>query len=315
MQINATAVHSSISCSQSTPAASPWTPSPEYICNRVHSTANYKLRLEASRNEPRLGKLLGHIFVYDAIREYKQSQAQQSLYTSSPAARRREQQLRRRQMSEASRLSQNLTAVTEEDSDSTPASPDNAADIKEYLSQATVPPTIPQSHSYDIASFQQAIAYQLATLSQVRLEAASRQLYHMTQDDDDADEVAVEEYESDHDDSDDSSDYDSYDGDDDWRADDLVFDRDEDRDDDDHHDSDTDPESVNSEPPSPITEEPMLAGEGEGKAPQLHMQTQLTGGCYFLPLRPLPPSRRTGSASPATGGEGRSLFAALSELS
>ena len=279
------------------------TPSPEYIASRVHSIANYKLRLEASQNEPRLRKLLGHIFVYDAIREHQQSQA--SVYTSPPAQRRREQQPRRRQMSETSRLAH---TTTHDDATNTSNS-DNAADIKAYLATLPTPPTVPQSQVHDFAVFQRAIAAQLATLSQVRLEAASRQLYYMTQDDDDADEQAVDEYaESD----DDDSDYDSYDGDDgDWRHDsDFAFDwqptnSSENDEHDGDGDSDTDPDSVNSAPPSPLSEESPVSsssfhdakGAGiESKHKPHQGLTQTTGTCYFLPLRPVPRRRQSDAA-------------------
>lgn len=277
-------------------------PCPEYIASRVHSIANYKLRLEASQNEPRLRKLLGHIFVYDAIREHQQAQA--TIYTSPPAQRRREQQLRRRQMSESSRLSPTIPAPTSSD-----ATTDNAADIKAYLSTLPTQPTAPQPEVHDFTTFQRAIAAQLATLSQVRIEAASRQLYHMTQDNDDADELAVEEYAESDDDDDDDSDYDSYDGDDgDWRHDsDFAFDwrptnasddgpceRDGDG------DSDTDPDSVNSAPPSPVSEEPPSPSAASDAAASKHHQglTQGTGACYFLPLRPVPRRRGSNAAAP-----------------
>lgn len=274
-------------------------PSPEYVASRVHSIANYKLRLEASQNEPRLRKLLGHIFVYDAIREHQQTQT--TVYTSPPAQRRREQQLRRRQMSESTRLAPTMPTTTEAPNTTN----DNANEIKAYLATLPTPPTVPQSQAHDFSVFQRAIAAQLATLSQVRLEAASRQLYHMTQDDDEADEQAVEEYaESD---EDDASDYDSYDGDDgDWRHDgDFAFDWQpanpavaDDRD----GDSDTDPDSVNSAPPSPVTEEPPSPSSSSAchdvKANYQHQGlTQTTGACYFLPLRPVP-RRREDDAAP-----------------
>jgi hypothetical protein len=262
----------------------PRIPSPEYIAGRVQSISNYKLRLEASQHEPRLRKLLGHIFVYDAIREHKQ--AQQPVYTSPPAQRRREQQLRRqRQMCESSPTTTTTLSSSEceriaPQQSATPC--DNAADIQAYL--ATLPSSTPSSQPYDFSSFQQAIAYQLATLSQVRIEAASRQLYHMTQDDDDADEDAVEEYASSEDDGDADSDYDSYDGDssdggNDWRD-----------------DSDTDPDSVNSAPPSPTGEfgdVDMLTSVTKSSCEEaddarVKALTQVSGGCYFLPLRPIP---------------------------
>jgi hypothetical protein len=288
---------------QSTQA--PRIPSPEYIASRVQSIANYKLRLEASQNEPRLRKLLGHIFVYDAIREHKQSQP--PTYTSPPAQRRREQQLRRRrQMSESANASSALSSSRIED-DYAPQVSDNASDIQAYL--ATIPDTIPSSQAYDFSTFQEAIASQLATLSQVRLEAASRQLYHMTQDDDDADDFAVEEYAS-SDDDDADSDYDSYDGDssDDWRNENeggWAFDHPSNNvshdEDDIGGDSDTDPESVNSAPPSPTGDFGDIHGPTDmakdSKATSENTAcysglTQVTGGCYFLPLRPVPQERR-----------------------
>lgn len=289
---------------------SPRTPSPDYIASRVHSIASYKLRLEASQNEPRLRKLLGHIFVYDAIREHKQSQ--QPIYTSPFAQRRREQQLRRRRHNSEAALPSAFSFPSPPPSSADPSPPvDNASDIQAYLSR--IPSTIPANQAHDFAAFQRAIAHQLATLSQVRIEAASRQLYHMTQDNDSADEVAVEEYapsEGDSD-SDDSSDYDSYDGDD-WRdRDGWVFDHlsssspsTSPGSDDADHDSDTDPDSVNSAPPSPtgdfgadcqlvdqvddakpkgtVSDTPTSSRDGDGGL------TQATGACYFLPLRPVP---------------------------
>lgn len=205
-------------------------------------------------------------------------------------------------MSESTRLAP-TTPVTTEAPNTT--SSDNASDIKAYLATLPTPPAVPQSQVHDFAVFQRAIAAQLATLSQVRLEAASRQLYYMTQDDDDADEQAVEEYADS--DEDDASDYDSYDGDDSgWRHDsDFAFDwqptsaADTDERD---GDSDTDPDSVNSAPPSPVTEEPPSPSSStachEVKAKHQHQGlTQTTGACYFLSLRPVP-QRRQGDAAP-----------------
>ncbi|KPI42113.1 uncharacterized protein AB675_5606 [Cyphellophora attinorum] len=218
------------------------TPSPEYIATRLHSIANYKLRLESSQNDPVLRKLLGHIFVYDAIRDHHQNH---SVYTSPTQSRRRQQQLQRRQQSERSHLPL-LSSVEEEipastESSDSSSSSSNAEDISNYLS--TLPSAdIPPSSVQAFVNFQQAIASQLATLSQLRLQNASRQLYHMTTGNDEGDEMAVEEYDSDED-IDDDSDYDSYDGDDaDWRFEDDNTET---------GDSDTDPESVPSEPTSP----------------------------------------------------------------
>ena len=273
----------------------PRVPSPEYVAGRIHSIANFKLRLEASQNEPRLRRLLGHISVYDAIREYKQTQ--QPIFTSPPAQRRREQQLRRRQqMCETASTLSSLQTSQPEDDVVTETPLDNASEIQAYLS--TIPDSTPSQQTYDFTTFQSAIAYQLATLSQVRIEAASRQLYHMTQDDDDADELAVEEYAS----SDNGdSDYDSYDGDssegeNDWRDEKSggwAFDHPANHATDEHDDiggdSDTDPDSVNSAPPSPIGEfpcsdEPSSFAKSESSA--------VSGPCYFIPLRPMPQSQR-----------------------
>lgn len=238
------------------------TPSPEYIATRLHSIANYKLRLESSQNEPVLRKLLGHIFVYDAIRDHRQNH---SVYTSPTQSRRRQQQLQRRQQSENAHRS--LLSTVEEDSDTTDSSESsNAKDISNYLS--TLPSAdLSPSSIQDLATFQQAIASQLATLSQLRLQNASRQLYHMTQGDKDGDELAVEEYDSDE--EDDSSDYDSYDGDDgNWRFEDDANE---------NGDSDTDPESVPSEPTSPMSEDFSMSDCPPS-------DKDLEAGSYFLPI-------------------------------
>lgn len=274
----------------------------------MHSIANYKLRMEASQNEPHLRQLLGHIFVYDAIREHKQRQA--PTYTFPQAHRRREQQLRRRrQMGESFTASSVLSSTVKEDDSPSKSPSDNAAEIQAYLS--TIPSSVPSSEAHDFSTFQEAIAYQLATLSQVRIEAASRQLYNMTLDDDDADEVAVEEYAGSEDDNA-NSDYDSYDGDSDdsgseWRNDNdsgWVFDHPANNvsqnEDDIGGDSDTDPESINSAPPSPTGD----FGDCDGPVsvakdtitqediPDYNGLSQVTGCSYFLPLRPVPQGRR-----------------------
>jgi hypothetical protein len=178
---------------------------------------------------------------------------------------------------------------------------DNASDIQAYL--ATLPDSIPSSQTYDFTAFQQAIAYQLATLSQVRIEAASRQLWHMTQDDDDADELAVEEYvSSENDDAD--SDYDSYDGDtsdsgNDWRDDNdggWVFDHPAnhaEHSDDIGGDSDTDPDSINSAPPSPTGDFGCIDGlYSLAKADTASAEEP----SYFLPLRPVPQAAQVAAA-------------------
>ena len=242
----------------------PRTPSPDEVATRLHCIANYKLRLESNQNEPNLRKVLGHINIYDAIREHQQKRQIQS---SPPVARRREQQLRRRQQSESNRLASLSPIDEDEDSQS-----ENAAEIKEYLSHVC-PPS--EEQVQDFASFQRAIAAQLAALSKLRIEAASRQLYHMTQDEDD-DELAVEEYDetlSDADDSDDSSDYDSYDGDGDWR----VFE------DDPSAEDGAESDSSISEPPSPTTEAP----PSQPGATLEGCEKKATSVSYFIPLRPV----------------------------
>ena len=245
---------SSISSSTCTQPAR--TPSPEYIATRLHSISNYKLRLESSQNEPKLRKLLGHIFIYDAVREHHQ--AQQSLYTHTTptASRRREQQLQRRQQSEASRQQPPpLSPVHEDESPEDESSSTNEEDIKSYLS------TLPDSSQQGLLDFQTAIAAQLATLSQLRLENASRQLYQMTQGEAEDDDLAVEEYDSE---DIEDSDYDSYDGDEnDWRFED--------------EDGQTENGDSDSEPPSPTTEEPLCV---KGSMKDVHE------GSYFLPLGP-----------------------------
>jgi hypothetical protein len=263
---------SNTQCTTSTLPVSPQPriPTAEYVATRLHGIASYKLRLEASENEPRLRKLLGHISIYDAVREHHRSQ---SVYTSPSMARRRQQQLQRRQQSELGKLAPTLNSITEDIEATTETESSNAADIQDYLDSISGPHTQVQ----DFASFQRAIEAQIASLSQLRVEAASRQLFHMTNESDDADEQAVEEYDDDYDDE--SSDYDSYDGDDDWRNQEFVFD---DQDSQTHdYESDTDPDSVNSEPPSPTTEEPtMLDCKGDISPTKISSPES----CYFLPL-------------------------------
>lgn len=93
----------------------------------------------------------------------------------------------------------------------------------------------------------------------------------MTRDEDTDYEQAVEEYDSNDDDNGDDSDYDSYDGENDWRF------EDEDDKTEDGEGSDTDPESVGSEPTSPLTEEPLGCEQ---------LCKSAAHGSYF-PVRPM----------------------------
>lgn len=266
-----------VSVSKTSPPSSPThrVRSQQYVATRLQCIANYKLRLTASLNEPPLRKLLGHIYVYDAVREHQQANTPPQIYTStSPhASRRREQQLRRRQQSETTAATNSLNIISEEVMQ--PSQSDS-------LTSTLPSPNIPPSQAAAFAAFQSAIASQLETLSQLRVQAASRQLYRMTLSDinssssrsqDEDDEIAVEEYNSDDDtDCGADSDYDSFDSDDEeganWRFDDEGEPGDELVEDMGMGDSDTDADS-GSEPPSPTMEEPMSkkacsAGAGDG---------------------------------------------------
>jgi len=156
-------------------------PTVNFTVTRLQCIANYKLRLEASRQEHRLCRLLGHISIYDKVRDWRQSQSHQSpqLQTQTHTSR-----------------ASNLPQIEEK--------PEN--ELLQYLHLHTAPP---------FADFQAAIEDQLSALAKIR--AASQKLREMAVESSTGewaieDEVEAEEYSSD---SDTESDYDSHDDHDD----------------------------------------------------------------------------------------------------
>lgn len=51
-----------------------------YTANRLQCISNAKIRIEAARDEPRLRNLLGHIAIYDGVREWNHSHKTTSRY-------------------------------------------------------------------------------------------------------------------------------------------------------------------------------------------------------------------------------------------
>ncbi|RMD43256.1 hypothetical protein DV735_g1837, partial [Chaetothyriales sp. CBS 134920] len=47
----------------------------KFTANKLQFLSNYKLRVESAKNEPGLRHLLGHISIYDAVREWRQAEA------------------------------------------------------------------------------------------------------------------------------------------------------------------------------------------------------------------------------------------------
>jgi hypothetical protein len=198
-------------------------PALKHTATRLQCLANYKLRIESSRNEPRLGRLLGHISIYDNIREYRREELTK---TSCPYP-----------ISDAPLISPPLppTKQTQQRYSNT-----------EKVSAATTALEGYVSYVPSFQDFQAAIELQLATLAHIQQSSKSA-----TQPQSDScptiqeESECVEEY---CDSESDVSDYDSYDGDDGWRdheSDDALSDE----------DSMTDPESVRSSCSSPVEEE------------------------------------------------------------
>jgi hypothetical protein len=175
------------------------------------SISNYKLRIESSRNEPQLRKLLGHISIYDSVREYRNEQLSQTTCPSvhPPCLDRRRQQQQR---------------------PTKPKPAPSTNELQEYLQlqQVRVP---------SFQDFQAAIELQLATLSEI--QAASKKVHALSLDCPtidavaDSDSTEVEEYCESDSDSDTISEYDSCDDDEDGESEDSM----------------TDPESVRKEDP------------------------------------------------------------------
>ena len=214
-------------------------PSIKYTATKLQCISNYKLRIESSKNESRLGRLLGHISIYDAVREWRQSQAKASISNIMEATKK---------FPSPAPVSQSpLRPVQEE-----PESQQSENELQTYLRQSQV---------QSFQDFQAAIELQIATMEQVK--AAHRQLQQMAADaNEDGDEV--EEYESD---SEINSDYDSYDGEEaDWRSEEGS----------DSEDSMTDPESARSECASPMDDADC---ENEGDYFNLQPLTPMMSAC------------------------------------
>lgn len=198
-------------------------PCTRYVATRIQCVSNNKLRLEGARQEPRLSNLLGHISIYENVREWRRAQALQ--------------ELNRLKMRPVTKQLHKLEAV---------------AEVQEcqHVSWEEIPHQQRprrQRVTKSFEDFQTAIKVQMATME--RIKAAAEDLRRMTSDDDaieaDVEEshAGVEEYEST---SDTDSDYDSHDGDADWQ---------DEEDGADSEDSMTDPESVNSQCCSPVEED------------------------------------------------------------
>jgi hypothetical protein len=192
-------------------------PDIKHTATRLQCLSNYKLRLESSQNEPHLRHLLGHISIYDNVRDYKKEQMTKAAFVSEPSpAPERPQQQPAKQL-------------------------DPSNELQEYLSLQRV--RVPS-----FQDFQAAIEMQLATLTEI--QSASKRLQALanscpTIDEGDEMEVGVEEYHEGDSHSDTVSDYDSYDGEGGWR---------DEEDGAESEGSMTDPESVRSEPSSPVEE-------------------------------------------------------------
>jgi hypothetical protein len=192
-------------------------PSIRHTATRLQCLSNHKLRLESSRNEPQLRKLLGHISIYDNVRECRREQLSQTACPSEPPPY---------LDTECQQQQKQRTPTTNE--------------LQEYLQLQQV--RIPS-----FQDFQAAIELQLATLSEIRM--ATKKLHALSLDcpsidEDDEDSANVQEYCESDSESDTVSEYDSYDGDGAWRD-----DEDEDVE---SEDSMTDPESVRSGCSSPV---------------------------------------------------------------
>lgn len=207
-------------------------PSMKYMATRLQCVSNHKLNRESSRNEPRLRNLLGHISIYDSVREYRREQIISTSFSSEHMSRQQPQaQLHAPQQPQR----QHRPQLQRQQSKQTASN-----DLQDYLNidQARVP---------SFQDFQAAIELQLATLTEIqstsrRLQALSQSCPSIAEGNESVEtELDVEDYCSG---SDSGSDYDSYDGEGDWR----------DKEDADSEDSMTDPESTRSERSSPVEE-------------------------------------------------------------
>ena len=205
-----------------------------YMATRLQFISSHKLNRESSRNEPRLRILLGHVSIYDSVREYRRELIISTSFSSEPMPRRQQPQA---QLQTLQRPQQQHRPQLQRQQ-STKQSASN--DLQGYIN-------IDQARAPSFQDFQAAIEVQLATLSEIqstsrRLQALSRSCRSIPEVNESVEtEVDEEEYCSD---TDSGSDYDSYDGEGDWRDDDDV----------DSEDSMTDPDSTRSEGSSPVEE-------------------------------------------------------------
>lgn len=210
-------------------------PSTKYIATRIGCVSDYKLRLESARQEPRLSNLLGHISIYENVREWRRAQALQ--------------ELDRLRMRPLTKHQPKLEVVAE-------------AQECQHVSWEDIPrrQRPDRQHQTDsFEAFQAAIKVQVATME--RIKAAAEELRRMTsdedviEDDEEESHAGAEEYEST---SDTDSDYDSQDGDANGQDGDDGADS---------EDSMTDPESVNSQCCSPAEEDTKQRSDYFGQPP------------------------------------------------
>jgi hypothetical protein len=198
-------------------------PALKHTATRLQCLANYKLRIESSRNEPRLGRLLGHISIYDNMREYRREEL---MKTSCPYP-----------ISDAPLISPPSP---------TPKQPQRKYSTIEKVSASATALEEYVSRVPSFQDFQAAIELQLATLAHIQQSSKSAtRTYSDSCPTINEESECVQEY---CDSESDISDYDSYDGDDGWRdheSDDTLSD----------DESMTDPESVRSSCSSPVEEE------------------------------------------------------------
>ncbi len=217
----------------------------KYMATRLQCLSNYKLNSESSRNEPRLRNLLGHISIYDNVREYRKEQIMSFTFSSQPMSR------------EPHLLQSPPPRQPRPQLQRQPPKQSPTNELPDYLN-------IEQVRVPCFQDFQAAIELQIATLGEI--QTASKRLQALshscpTINEQDVSEVNVEEY---CDESDTASDYDSYDGEGGWRS-------DEDNEGEESEDSMTDPESVRSECTSPVDE------KGEDESSKLGPFVSLMG--------------------------------------
>ncbi|RMZ79763.1 hypothetical protein DV738_g3161, partial [Chaetothyriales sp. CBS 135597] len=132
----------------------------KFTANKLQFLANYKLRVESAKNEPGLRHLLGHISIYDAVRDWRQAEARAGIEMI-------EASMKKVSCTEKASSSSPLRALAEEEETESPSSSTTSTSgSPAAISEPTTPHHLPYHQSF--SDFQAALQRQIDSLKQIR---------------------------------------------------------------------------------------------------------------------------------------------------